>query len=64
MQKKISKESKELLEELYKKDYKFTTLEGKPFPIPESGTLGLLTMGYQGLIAWRKQKVSNSAEKK
>jgi len=64
MNKNISKESKELLKELYDKDYKFTTPDGKPFPIPESGTLGLLTMGYQGLIAWRKQKTKSKTIKK
>jgi len=64
MNKKISKESKELIEKLYNQDYQFTTADGKPFPIPESGSLGLLTMGYQGLIAWRKQKAKLNMKKK
>lgn len=57
MKKTITKESKKLLDELYSQEYQFNTSDGKPFLIPESGTLGLLTMGYQGLIAWRKQKL-------
>ena len=61
---KVSKESKTLLKELYSQDYTFTTPDGKVFAIPESGTLGLLTMGYQGLIAWRKQKTIAKAKKK
>ncbi|NOQ26235.1 MAG: hypothetical protein GQ564_12800 [Bacteroidales bacterium] len=63
MNKKISKESKELLKDLYSQDYHFTTPEGKTFPIPKSGTLGLLALGYQGLIAWRKQKSNASIVK-
>ncbi len=57
--KKVSNESEKLLKELYSQDYTFTTPDGKPFPIPKSGSLGLLAMGYQGLIAWRKQKAKN-----
>ncbi len=49
-------ESQQLLKELYDQEYNFTDANGKSFPIPESGSLGLLAMGYQGLIAWRKEK--------
>lgn len=63
MNKKTSKESQELLKELYNQDYQFNTADGKAFPIPKSGTLGLLTLGYQGLIAWRKQKLNDNAHK-
>lgn len=29
---------------------------GKPFDIPEGGTLGLLALGYVGLMAWRQRR--------
>jgi hypothetical protein len=28
----------------------------QPFDIPVSGNLGLLALGYTGLVAWRKKK--------
>jgi len=31
-----------------------TTQDGKPFKIPPEGSLGLLALGYKGLIAWRQ----------
>lgn len=33
------------------------TKEGKPFEVPEGGSLGLLALGYKGLIAWRAKRV-------
>lgn len=57
MNNKLSGKSKKLIEELYSKEYEFTTSDGEKFEVPESGSIGLLTLGYQGLIAWRKQRV-------
>lgn len=31
-----------------------TTPDGKPFKIPVEGSLGLLAIGYKGLVAWRQ----------
>ncbi len=31
-----------------------TTTDGKPFPIPVEGSLGLLALGYKGVVAWRQ----------
>lgn len=33
---------------------KITTTDGQPFRIPVEGSLGLLALGYKGLIAWRQ----------
>lgn len=33
------------------------TIEGKYFDVPERGSLGLLALGYKGLIAWRAKRV-------
>jgi len=48
-----------------------TTNDGKPFQIPVEGSLGLLALGYKGLIAWRqvrrqhqKTVVAKQAQKK
>lgn len=35
---------------------RITTQDGKPFRIPVEGSLGLLALGYKGLIAWRQAK--------
>ncbi len=31
-----------------------TTPDGQPFKIPVEGSLGLLALGYKGVIAWRQ----------
>lgn len=31
-----------------------TTTDGQPFKVPVEGSLGLLALGYKGLIAWRQ----------
>ena len=31
-----------------------TTTDGKPFKVPVEGSLGLLALGYKGLVAWRQ----------
>ena len=32
------------------------TRDGKPYPIPVEGSLGLLALGYKGLMAWRARR--------
>lgn len=29
---------------------------GEPFDIPEEGSLGLLALGYEGIMLWRAKK--------
>ena len=31
--------------------------EGKPFEIPVRGSMGLLALGYRGLMAWRAKRI-------
>ena len=31
-----------------------TTNDGQPFKVPVEGSLGLLALGYKGLVAWRQ----------
>ena len=52
------KESEKILKELYDREYVFKDENGNEFDVPESGSLGLLAIGYQGLIAWRKKRRS------
>ncbi|MBK7107810.1 MAG: hypothetical protein KA954_04410 [Chitinophagales bacterium] len=33
-----------------------TTKEGAPIDVPPEGSLGLLALGYKGLIAWREAR--------
>lgn len=39
--------------------------DGKPVEIPEEGSIGLLALGYVGLLAWRKKRkeVADEASK-
>jgi len=32
------------------------TQDGQPFRVPVEGSLGLLALGYKGLIAWRQAR--------
>jgi len=32
------------------------TADAQPYEIPEEGSLGLLALGYRGLIAWRSKR--------
>ncbi len=34
----------------------FKTASGQPFTIPSDGSLGLLALGYTGLMAWRQAR--------
>ena len=38
------------------------TKEGKPFEVPEGGSLGLLALGYKGLVAWRAKRLQVSQD--
>lgn len=40
-----------------------TTQDGKPFRVPVEGSLGLLALGYKGLIAWRQARFQNKKMK-
>lgn len=35
---------------------KITTKDGSPFEVTKEGSLSLLAMGYQGLMAWRAKR--------
>ncbi len=49
-------DSESILKELYLKQYDFNLETGEKMDIPVKGALGLLAIGYKGLIAWRKKK--------
>ena len=49
-------DSAAIIKELYQKNYEFTLENGKKMDISVKGALGIISMGYQGLIAWRKKK--------
>lgn len=36
----------------------FITMDGMPYKITEEGSLGLLAMGYAGIMLWRDKKYS------
>ncbi|PKP02582.1 MAG: hypothetical protein CVU11_11460 [Bacteroidetes bacterium HGW-Bacteroidetes-6] len=52
----ISKESAEILSNLYSTEYKITDLQDKPIEIDQQGSMALLCTGYRGLIAIRKYR--------
>lgn len=35
-------------------DNKIKNTQNQEFEIPKSGSLGLLALGYRGIVAWRK----------
>lgn len=40
-----------------KKDgLKLVTKEGKRYDVPPEGSLGLLALGYRGVMAWRERR--------
>lgn len=43
-------------QEKLNKKVTITTRDGKPMVIPPEGALGLLALGYRGLIAWRQAR--------
>jgi hypothetical protein len=48
--------SKQILEKLYAAEDNLQTEDGKDLKANPEGSLGLLALGYRGLIAWRKAK--------
>ncbi len=56
MPKNKNYDSQTKIRELYDQEYAFISEDGRTFKITEFGSLGILAIGYQGLIAWRKQK--------
>ena len=38
-------------------EYGIKDPEGKPFEIPVKGSMGLLALGYRGLMAWRAKRI-------
>lgn len=40
------------------------TETGEPFEVPEEGNLGLLALGYVGIMLWREKKHAIQAAKK
>lgn len=55
----IHKKSKQILKDLYSKEEELKTEDGKIINANVEGSLGLLALGYRGLIAWRKVKKKN-----
>ncbi|HCK21370.1 MAG TPA: hypothetical protein DHW15_04180 [Bacteroidetes bacterium] len=41
-----------------KKHIQIVTKDGQPFPVPPEGSLGLLALGYVGLVAWRQVRTA------
>lgn len=44
--------------------YLLLTSEGKPYEIPEEGSLGILAIGYAGIMLWREKKYRSALEAK
>lgn len=44
------------LKEMYEQNLEIKTVNGEDFEVPKEGSLGLLALGYRGIIAWRKAK--------
>lgn len=41
------------------KSLTMTTREGKSMPVPPEGNLGLLALGYRGLMLWREARAAS-----
>jgi hypothetical protein len=54
----------ELIKKMYSEKNKFLLEDGTDFNIPLDGSLGVLALGYKGLIAWRKKKINSQKRKK
>ncbi len=53
-------DSQKLIEQFYSSLPSFLDEKGHEFQVPESGSLGLLAMGYEGLAAWRNARKKNA----
>jgi len=40
----------------------FITTEGLPYEITEEGSLGILAMGYVGIMLWREKKYNSTVK--
>lgn len=49
-------DAEKLLKQLHEENYDILLPDGRKFDIPEEGSLGLLALGYKGVIAWKKKK--------
>ena len=58
----IHKKSKQILKDLYNTEQELKTEDGKTINANVKGSLGLLALGYRGLIAWRKAKKNKNEE--
>lgn len=38
--------------------YGFVDKDGKPLNIPPGGSMGLLAIGFRGLMAWRAKRIA------
>ena len=43
--------------------YGITGPDGKPFEIPERGSMALLALGYRGLMAWRAKRIKAESKR-
>ncbi len=43
--------------------YGIIDLQGRPFEIPVKGSMGLLALGYHGLMAWRAKRIETEKMK-
>lgn len=50
-------------ETMLHKPMPLTTEDGKPFDAPVDGSLGLLAVGFRGVIAWRQARSSAAQQK-
>ncbi|MEA3452583.1 MAG: hypothetical protein U9Q83_11880 [Bacteroidota bacterium] len=48
--------SVEILKKLYSEEAEIRLDNGEKFEVPKEGSLGLLAIGYKGIVAWRKAK--------
>ena len=39
-----------------KNEISLQSKDGKPYEVPEEGSLGLLALGYVGLMLWREKR--------
>ena len=54
------------LEEIRDANWEIKGADGNPIVVPPEGSLGLLSIGYKGLMVWRKakQEKNKQADKK
>ncbi len=60
---KKNKQSEIEILKMYSADFDINAKSGQAFELTPSGSLGLLALGYKGLIAWRKKRNPIKIEK-